>query len=226
MEKEIKGNKKGKKFLMIMLLIVSIIIILFMIHTIRNYIIITSLQNKISEYANTKNYYMKFVSKEENGTIITMEYYRKNSNQVTFLSRNLNGEISKVSMYDNGEKTDNFTETKDKKIVQLNSGTSMVVNVYNYLETDNNWQTFLGSIFSKVKSTKYNNKECYIISKFMSSTSLNYKGEETYIEKDTGLAIKNIGNGIITEKEYSFNNVEDSIFVEPDISQYVIKDNN
>ena len=68
-------------------------------------------------------------------------YYRKNSNQVTFLSRNLNGEISKVSMYDNGEKTDNFTETKDKKIVQLNSGTSMVVNVYNYLETDNNYTT-------------------------------------------------------------------------------------
>ena len=45
-----------------------------------------------------------------------------------------------------------------------------------------------------------------------------------YIEKDTGLLIKNILNGTITEKEYTFDDVDDAIFTEPDISQYTLKE--
>ena len=45
-----------------------------------------------------------------------------------------------------------------------------------------------------------------------------------YIEKDTGLFVKNIQNGVTTEKEYTFDNVDDAIFIEPDISQYTLKE--
>ena len=184
--------------------------------------IITDLQNKISQYVDSVKYYTKSIATVKDGTI-TMEYYRKDNNQVVFLERNLNGTINKVAMYNNGEKTDTFTQTPDTKIAQLNSGTIMSIGIYNHLETENNWQTFLGSMFASVKSTNYNGKDCYIIKGFMSSTSLTFEGAETYIEKDTGLFIKDIEGETITEKEYEFDNVDDSIFVEPDISQYTLK---
>ena len=213
---------KMKKILMVLGIIIAILVVIVLVHTIRNYMIITDLQNKISQYADSVNYYTKSIATVKDGTI-TMEYYRKDNNQVVFLERNLNGTINKVAMYNNGEKTDTFTQTPDTKIAQLNSGTMMSINIYNHLETENNWQTFLGSMFASVKSTNYNGKDCYIIKGFMSSTSLTFEGAETYIEKDTGLFIKDIEGETITEKEYEFDNVDDSIFVEPDISQYTLK---
>lgn len=211
-----------KKILMVLGIIIAILVVIVLVHTIRNYMIITDLQNKISQYADSVNYYTKSIATVKDGTI-TMEYYRKDNNQVVFLERNLNGTINKVAMYNNGEKTDTFTQTPDTKIAQLNSGTIMSIGIYNHLETENNWQTFLGSMFASVKATNYNGKDCYIIKGFMSSTSLTFEGAETYIEKDTGLFIKDIEGETITEKEYEFDNVDDSIFVEPDISQYTLK---
>ena len=215
---------KMKKILMVLGIIIAILVVIVLVHTIRNYMIITDLQDKISQYADSVNYYTKSIATVKDGTI-TMEYYRKDNNQVVFLERNLNDTINKIAMYNNGEKTDTFTQTPDTKIAQLNSGTIMSIGIYNHLETENNWQTFLGSMFASVKSTNYNGKDCYIIKGFMSSTSLTYEGAETYIEKDTGLFIKDIEGETITEKEYEFDNVDDSIFVEPDISQYTLKSN-
>lgn len=225
MEK-LEKKKMVKMILKVILCIIVIMIVILLVHTIRNYVIITNLQNKISQFSNSTNYYTKSVANESNGTIITMKYYKKDNREVVFLERNLNGEITKVSMYNNGERTDTYAETKDSKVVQLNSGILMSINIYNYLETENNWQTFLGSICSTVKSTSYNGKECYIIKGFMSSTSLTFEGAETYIEKDTGLFVKTTEGKIVTDKEYEFNNVDNSIFKEPDISQYTIKENN
>ena len=213
---------KMKKILMVLGIIIAILVVIVLVHTIGNYMIITDLQNKISQYADSVNYYTKSIATVKDGTI-TMEYYRKDNNQVVFLERNLNDTINKIAMYNNGEKTDTFTQTPDTKIAQLNSGTIMSIGIYNHLETENNWQTFLGSMLASVKSTNYNGKDCYIIKDFMSSTSLTFEGAETYIEKDTGLFIKDIEGETITEKEYEFDNVDDSIFVEPDISQYTLK---
>ena len=178
---------KKKRIIKIIGIILIIILIFIAIHTIRNTIIISDLQNKIDNYSNSTNYYTKSVATESNGTVVTMEYYKKDKKEVVFLERNLNGEISKISMYNNGERTDTFWDNKESKTAQLDSGTIMGVNIYNFTETDNKWQTFLGSIFANVKSTNYNGKECYIIKGFPSSLSLTFEGAETYIEKDTGL---------------------------------------
>ena len=214
---------KIKKILKIIGIIVEILIILLLVHTIRNYIIITDLQDKFSQYSDSSNYYIKSIATEDNRTIITMEYYSKDNKQVVFLERNINGETSKISMYDDGEKTDTFWDNKENKIVQLDSETMIEINIYNRLETDNNWQTFLGSIFASVKSTNYNGKECYIIKGFLSSNLLNFESAEIYVEKDTGLFVKAIEGSTTTEREYEFDNVEDTVFSEPDISQYTVK---
>ena len=214
-----------KNVLKIALIVIAILLVILIIHTIRNYVIVTDLQNKIAEYNASTNYHIKSVSTENNGTIVKMDYYKKDDKQVVFMERKVNNEITKISMYNNGERTDTFTETKDSKTAQLNSGTIMSVGIYNHLENDSKWQTMLGCISAKIKSVNYNGKECYIVKEFMSSTSLTSEGAEIYIDKETGLFVKSTEAGIVNEREYEFNMVEDSIFTEPDISEYKLKEN-
>lgn len=214
-----------KNVLKIALIVIAILLVILIIHTIRNYVIVTDLQNKIAEYNGSTNYHIKSVATENNGTIVKMDYYKKDGKQVVFMERNVNNEITKISMYNNGERTDTFTETKDSKTAQLNSGTIMSVGIYNHLENDSKWQTILGCISAKIKSVDYNGKECYIVKEFMSSTSLTFEGAETYIDKETGLFVKSTEADIVNERSYEFNMVDDSIFTEPDISQYTLKEN-
>lgn len=217
-------KKMVKNVLKIALIIIAMLILILILHTVKNYMIITNLQNKISQYQDSTNYHIKSIVTENTGTVVKMDYYKKDNKQAVFMERNLDGEVTKVSMYNNGDRTDIFTETKDSKIAQLNSGTLMSVNIYNHLETENNWQTFLGCITTKIKSVDYNGKECYIIKGFMSLTSLTFEGAETYIDKETGLFVKTMEAGITSEREYEFDKVENSIFIEPDIGQYKIKE--
>ena len=218
---------KMKKILMVLGIIIAVLVIIILVHTIRNYMIITDLQNKISQYSSSTNYHAKYITTEESGVIVTMDYYRKGNKKVVFLERNLNGEINKVSMYTNGEKTDVYTSTKDTKIAQIDTKTTIAeINIFNQLETTNKWQTFIGSINTKIKPIIYKEKECYDISKFVSEVTLTFGGAEMYIEKDTGLLVKIIEGTIVSEREQEFDNVDDSIFVEPDISQYKIQEDN
>ena len=60
--------------------------------------------------------------------------------------------------------------------------------------------------------------------RILSSTSLTEKNSEVIIEKETGLFLKSNAPEDTVEREYTFNNIEDSIFAEPDISQYKIKE--
>lgn len=57
----------------------------------------------------------------------------------------------------------------------------------------------------------------------MSSTSLISESNQIYIDKETGLLVKTFETGIVNEREYEFDKVDDNIFKEPDISQYTIK---
>ena len=215
-----------KNVLKIALIIIAILLVILIIHTIRNYVIVTDLQKKIAEYSNSTNYHIKLVSTENNDIIVRMNYYKKDDKQAIFIEREENNEIIKVSMYDNGERIDIFSETKDSKIVQLNAGTIMSLEIYNHLENDNNWQTFLGCISAKIKSGECNGKECYIVKDFLSVTSLVFDSAEVYIDKETGLLVKTNELDTEREREYEFNMVDDSIFTEPDISQYKLRENN
>lgn len=220
------GKKRIKKFLKIFFIVLLIIIILFLINTLINFMIIKKIQQNIKPYLASTNYHIKSVATEENGTVITMNYYEKDGKQTMIMERNLNGEIITMSMYNNGERTDIFYDTPEEKTVQLNAETTIWFKIFDCVETDNDWQTFIGSMTTNIRKTKYNEKECYVVSDFMSPNFMSgNEKDEFYIEKDTGLYVKaNIGNEV-TEREYEFDNVKDEIFVEPDIGQYTIKEN-
>lgn len=214
-------NIKVKKMLKIILFIILIIIILLLIHTVRNFIIIKEIQNNISPYLDSTNYHIKSVATEADGTIITINYYEKDNKQTMIMERNNNGNIEKMSMYNNGERTNIYYDTNAGKTVQLNAETTLFFEIFNCLETENGGQTFMMSLTSNIMTKNYNDKECYVVNLFMNN---NGKKEEYYIDKGTGLYIKaNIFDQIV-ERTYEFDNVSDDLFTEPDISEYAIQE--
>ena len=213
-----------KKIFKIILIIIAVIFIIFLIHTVRNFIIISDLQNKIAEYSDNNNHRIKIISTQSNGIIVKTDYYKKDNNKVVFLEREMNGEKTKVSIYDIGESHHTFTDAKDVKKVSLNSG-FIEVQIYNGTETENIGQTILSSIIADIKSVKENGKEYYQLKHTVSPYSMSFEGETILVDKETGLMYKNINSESTATREYEFNNVDDSIFVEPDISEYTIQEN-
>ena len=174
-------------------------------------------------YKYSTNYHVKTTTEETKGVTVKANYYKKDNKQTFIVERKKDGKTSKVSLYNNGEKIDMFTETEDSKSVRLNVSQIMDVELTNGLETENSWQTFFACVISRVKPVNCNGKECYLVNGYISATSLVTENTSAYISKDTGLYLKIDQDGITSNREYEFGNVSDSVFTEPDVSQYTLK---
>lgn len=217
---------KMKKILKIIGIILLVILIFVMIHTIRNTIIISDLQNKVEKYSNSKNYHIKAISQVSENTTMIIDQYQKGEKQLLILERIVDNEKVKISCYNNGNRIDMFTETKDEKIVELGKINEIIgMSSVQFLQTDNLWQTIIYSLPTMIKTVNINGYECYSINNFLSSNYLSGENKTEYdIDKETGLVRKLIMDEQIVTREYEFDNVDDSIFVEPDISQYTLKE--
>lgn len=215
-----------KKVLKTILLVVLLVIVAFVLYTIRNFIIVKGLQNKIAQYTAISNFSATINQTfTDDSTNVLINYYQDGNKQAVILQRtDSNGEVIKMSQYNNGKRCDIFWDTKDSKTAQLNVDNTISVQLTNSLETDNDWQILLACTFAVIKSTKYNGKDCYSITNYMSPLFMNgTEKNEVYVDKETGIAIKNIMDNQITEKEYNFNTVDEAVFIEPDIGQYTLK---
>ena len=214
-----------KKVLKIIGIIILVFILILLIHTIRNYIIVSKLTDKISVYKDIKNYNAKFVNTDKSGTITVMDYYKKDNKQVNFLERNYNGSITKLSFYNNGETVNLYAEDAEHKTVEKNSEGFMAIMIFNEIEFDkesNFFTNFLITSTAIITSEKCEGQDCY---KFRNIFNL-YNGDTYYINKNSGLTVKSINNDFTVVKEYKFDCVEDSIFTEPDINEYELIGNN
>ena len=218
---------KIKKILKIIGIILLVLLAILLVHAIKNFIIIRNLQSNISRYVNSNNYHICIAANEQNGTIMTTNYYKKYNREANLIERNMNGEIAKISIYSNDGKRNFYVENSKEKIAKLNTDAlGLTVQIYNSLESDSIWHTFLSSIFTYIKTTKMNDKDCYIVGNYRSFIGLMPVGKnEYYIEKDTGLMIKSITNDLVSERKYEFDNVDDNVFVEPDINEYKLQSN-
>lgn len=216
-----------KKFVKILLIIIFILVILFAVHTIRNFIIIKELQENIKPYLSKTNFMTKFVTQYENNMVVTTYYYEKNGKQRLDMERNQNGEIIKMDMYNNDGTISAFTENGNEKTYTRDNPSMMSITLINIFETDNDWQTFIMGAMAIIRKVDYNGKEAYKVTNFVSPYTLaSENGETTYIDKDTGLIVKFIQNNSVVEREYEFDNVSDEVFIEPDISEYKLVENN
>lgn len=220
-------KKKMKKILKIILIIVFIIFMLFMINTIRKLIIIKDIQKIASQYTSSTNYHIKSVGSGMNdGITTTINSYNKEGKRLVIIERRKDGKVEdKISMYDNGERKSTFSETGNDKKVDIDSDFNFSMPVYDYFEGGSNMQLICIAIASKVENIEYKGKKCYRVGDFVSSDTLvdiNSNNSEIYIEKDTGLVIRTHFGSSISEREYEFNNVQDEVFIEPDLKEYKV----
>ena len=209
-------------------ILVLIIVILMLLYVIRNTIIVTKLQKNIKEYTSKTNFSIKVTNLTSEKSKMTVNYYKKDNKEAVILERNVDENSVKMSFYNNGERKDLFIETNDKKTVQVNTKNQLLgLNITDSLQTDNLWQTILYSSIARIKTENVNGKECYKVSDFYSPYWMyGEKIIEFYIEKDTGLLIKTVIDDEVAVREYSFDDVEDSAFVEPDIGLYTVVEEN
>ena len=201
-----------KKVMTIIFIIILISIAIFLTTTIRKMIILKDLNQKISQYTNSNNYYEKIIK----NTGSTAEYYSKEDNAVLFLnSTDSNGERRVLKNYFKGNTTNTYIESENDKVAILNSnGIPGKITIIGLDVPDNLWQLFTRAVTTSIKSGVFNGKDCYILN-----------SDEAYIEKDTGLRIKAKEGDMTVEYSYEFNNVNDSIFQEPDIKDYKLQNN-
>ncbi|MBO5398222.1 MAG: hypothetical protein J6A36_04760 [Clostridia bacterium] len=220
---------KKKKILKTILIILLAILLLIAIHTIRNFMIITNLQNKMQDYANITNYSVKNIQTTNGKEVLIVKYYQKENKALRILERIQGTSSVTISeYYDNGT-VKMFITSPESKTVRIGNEISALKpqKISSNLETENIFQTIIACFIAKIRSEEYNGKDCYAISEFISPMILNDgSGMTDYYEKDTGLHIKYEADGSEYVKEYQFNNVDDNVFIEPDISEYTLQENN
>lgn len=220
-------NKKIlKKILKTILIILLVLFVLFLLHSFRNFMIIRKLQKSIEPYLSSTNYHLHSINSQDNGDSIVMDYYKKGSKETSIIERVSEKNQTKISTYINDESVTTYIDTPSEKYVTPNRNIVLSINIYNWCESDNNWQTFLISAFCNIRTSKYNEKDCYIISNFFSPYFLyeSFDSNLLYVEKDTGLLLKTQVGSMVSERSYEFNTVNDSFFVQPNINEYTLKE--
>lgn len=220
-------NKKiVKKILKTILIILLVLFVLFLLHSFRNFMIFRKLQKSIEPYLYSTNYHLHSINSQDNGDSIVMDYYKKGSKETSIIERVSEKNPTKISTYINDESVTTYIDTPSEKYVTPNRNIVLSINIYNWCESDNNWQTFLISAFCNIRTSKYNEKDCYIISNFFSPYFLyeSFDSNLLYVEKDTGLLLKTQVGSMVSERSYEFNTVNDSFFVQPNINEYTLKE--
>lgn len=211
-------NKKSKKILIIILFIVAIIIAIFLIHTIRNYVIISGLEEKLATYTGNINYHAIVKNEKED----RQDTYIKGNKIASIVLYNGN----KYSYYDTGTRKDAFMDTPNSKTasIDIKDLDIVITPIENYLQTETKLGKISNCIKSKISSVEVNGKQCYLIKGHSYNNTIG-DVTEIYAEKDTGLLVKVVKSDGIYEYEFEFDNVDDNIFIEPNISEYTIMDN-
>ena len=220
-DREVKYIKKYSNKMKILKTILLMIIAVYVLVVGRRTIIMASLSEKAKDKQINNNYYAKLYSYQGDSLTIT-ESYNKGEDYLTTMKRFVNGnQIQKITYYKKGNEQLFLTEFEGKKYIQ-NSSTMVdrhilpVTYVSDGLLANMQYAFIIG-----IDRTYCNGKECYVI-----------KGNsyERYIDKETGLAVRNIEKSnkditrqtdMVVDYEYKFNTVKDSDIIKPDITGYI-----
>lgn len=231
-------NEKIKKILKIIIIFIWIAAITIIIHVIRNYIIITDLENKISKYQKCDNLHMtdigyNIIEFSDNispsyMSIITSEYYIKDKKVYATHNRIIKGKNSKITNYYDEGKTINLIEMDGNKYAILGKGVTATPNEYhivNCLQTKNFIQKIFACFISNIRQTNINGKECYEINNYpFYQIGIAVDANSVVIEKETGLVIRTESDSRTLIRRYDFSKIDASVFIEPDITGYEVEE--
>ena len=222
--REVKYIKKFSNRMKVLKFILLALIIIYLGLVVGRTIIMTSLSGKAKENQSYDNYYAKLYSYQGDSLTIT-ESYNKGEDYLTTMTKFVNGnQVQKITYYKQGNEKLFLTEFEGKKYIQnpdavVGGHISPVTYVSDGLLVNMTYAFIIG-----IDKTYCNGKECYVI-----------KGNsyERYIDKETGLAVRDIEKSsktidrptdIVVDYEYKFNTVKDSDILKPDTTGYIVNE--
>jgi hypothetical protein len=224
-EREVKYIKKFSNKMKTLKFILLALIIIYIAIVGRRTFIMVSLSEKAKENQLEDNYYVKLYSYQGESLTVT-ESYNIGEDYLTTITRFVNGnQIQKTTYYQKENEQLFLTEFEGKKYIlntETMAGGSILPVTY---VSDGFLANMQYAFIIGVNKTYCNGKECYVI---------RGNSYERYIDKETGLAVRNIekSNKDITRQtdtvvdyEYTFNTVKDSDIVKPDTTGYIVYEN-
>lgn len=199
------------------LIVISILCAILVICIARKFIIITNLVNESKEYSNKTNY-LAVVQSLQNGNVNILKSYNKDGNYLTIMrsySKDTTDERG-ITKYKKNNEEIGIIQSGQDKIAILNGfviGEVSVANIFSIV--DNIVEQLQFAIMSRITTDNYNNIECYLIE---------LDNWKMWVEKDTGLIIREINGGIVAERFYDFDIVKDEDIIKPDISDCKIQE--
>lgn len=218
--REVKYIKKYNKKMKTLKVILLITLAIYVLIVARRTIIMVSLCEKANESKIADNYYVKSYSYSKNILYIVEKYIKGEDYIKTYTSLVNGDEIDKTIYYKKGNEKLVLREANGNKFMvdpEIVTSEYMLPIIYVSEGLIPNMKTVL---IDGIDKTYCNGKECYIIRE---------NNCEKYIDKETGIAIREISETIsketdvIREDYYEFNIVKDSDIVRPDTTDYIKK---
>ena len=208
-------NKKMKLWKIILLMLL-VLFILFLISLIRNFIIISNIQNTSKEFAN-KNNYIASVYSIQNDSVNVLKSYNKNGKYLTILETNVNNinDMIKLIIYKNGTETIEIVESKNHKYAIFNEDVLGGVHVITFFDNSNVLEKLLFAAIARISTEECNNKDTFYIEM--------PQGWKLWIDKEYGTAIREINGGFVVERNYEFDIVKEEDIAKPDVTDCKIQ---
>ena len=215
-EKKEKTNtftKKHSKTIKILVFILLAILLIYVIIIMRRAIIMTSLSEKAKERQVATNYYVKQYNYLEDTFVITESYHLENDYLTIHTWYSDDKDMEKIISYRKGEEKISILETKGRKYI-LDANTVVGENILPVTYVSDGFLANLQyAILVEVAPANCKGKECYVIKG---------DGYERYVDKETGLAVREIEEDQIKDFTITFDVVKDTDIVKPDTTDAIM----
>ena len=209
---EKKKMKLWKKILIALL----ILIILFALLVLRKFIIISQLVESSKQFTNKTNY-VAVVQSLQGGNVNILKSYNKDGNYLTTIKtfgKDIQNERG-LTVYNKDNDKIAVIYSEQNKVALLNESIVGEVNVVNVFSTiDSTIKQLQFAIMSRITTDNCNNIECYLIE---------VDKWKMWVDKDSGLIVREINGGFVTERFYEFDIVKDDDIIKPDTSDCEIQ---
>jgi len=211
-------EKKKMKLWKKILLVVLALLIVFAIFILRKYIIINNLISASKNYIGKTNFRVDTYSLT-NDTVTLTKILNKEDNFLSThktYSNNIS-EIRNLTVYNKDNEKIGIIESGEDKIALLNGNIAIGTTGINTISEFDDIKFKIPLAFtSKITIEECNGKECYLI-----ELSKDYK---IWVEKETGIIVREMDLTYITNRTYTFDVVKDEDIIKPDISDCKIQE--
>lgn len=199
---------------------IGVIVIIFIVLTIRKFMIFTNLDYKNKEQQKSGNIYCKVTREQQ----VSELYIKGNTHKMVAKRDNV-----VVTQLTKPEYRIMYIDNGKEKIMKVYYEDNLIMDSsFNFCDYYSVPEKILNCIVSKINTEKIDGQEYYVIS----GTYNIPKGIKVYINKNTGLTYKRVEtikeNGNLRDVdemfEYKFNVVTDEDVAELDSSEYKIED--